>query len=126
MLRITALTQQYAAIGVANNIIVDMHELGLCTIKRVLGGSLLILSDVKKPVLLSRITTVGWDRKLKDAPIYVVNEKQYQNRIPPEQRKLWWKKEIEMTSSKQEKSLAEQLKSGELMTETNMMKKGKR
>lgn len=103
-----------------------IDEPAVIGIKRVLGGTLLTLSDVKKPVLLSRITTVGWDRKLKDAPIYVVNEKQYQNRIPPDQRKLWWKKEIEMTSSKQEKSLAEQLKSGELMTETNMMKKGKR
>lgn len=47
-----------------------------------------------KKVEVSKLTTVGWNAKLGDAPILIVNEQRYQNCIPKKEMSAWRKKDF--------------------------------
>lgn len=75
------------------------------------------------------LTTVGWDTKLRDAPIIMVGEKQYANEIPRAEMLKWVKQDIAHFRSlqeKQEKSLAELVKSDELISTLPVKRRNKK
>ena len=63
-------------------------------LRRIPDGTEYTLSDGTK-VVTRLHTTLGFDAKLKDAPIYLINHQQYANQVPPAQRKAWLAKEYE-------------------------------
>lgn len=63
-------------------------------LKRLESGSELTFSDGRK-LTVSKVTTLGWDAKLKEAPIFIVNETQFKNEVPLKQLVSWRKSDYQ-------------------------------
>lgn len=68
---------------------------------RQLAGTKITFSDGKS-IVTSKLETIGWDNKLKEAPIILVNEVQYKNEVPQPMRKAWLKADYAIDQKKKE------------------------
>lgn len=101
------------------------NEPTITGIKWIQAGVTRLMFSTGKTVDVSRYETVGWDKKLGDAPLILVNHQQYRNMIPKKIMDQWKKVDREYHSAKEEKSLAELVESDELISSLPVKKRRK-
>lgn len=75
----------------------------------------LTLSD-KSTRIVAKLVTVGWDTKLGEAPIILVGEERFPNRVPVKENRAWNRADLTYAYKKaaEAKNLAAQLLKGEV------------